>query len=79
MAGKLDNIPEGAYAVIVTAEGEIKVSGPDQDDGVTNGLLLMIGIARKMNDDKWVSEMINDAENYLVARQEATEEVESAS
>lgn len=78
MAEKLDSIPEGAYAVIATAEGEIRVAGPDQTDGVTNGLLLMVGIARKMSDEQWVSEMIKDAEDYLVARQEAKDEIEAA-
>lgn len=79
MTEQLDSIPEGAYAVIVTAKGEIRVAGPDQDDGVTNGLLLMVGIARKMNDEQWVNEMIADAEKYLVDRQEAKEEAASAS
>lgn len=72
------HVGENCYGVVLTPEGEIVVIAPSrkQDDPLTDGHLLTMGIAMRLADTEFVQEMIQHSVSEI---QDAQQKAQDAS
>ena len=61
------HVPEDSFAIIISGDGAIETVVPtmDADAPLTNGHILIIGLARKLQDPEWTKALIEDTGDIL--------------
>lgn len=71
-------IPEDSFAIVIGADGQMDTVVPavGENDPISNGHILIIGLARKLQETEWASKLIEDTTGMLTQMHELAKSLE---